>query len=223
MATTSEVPLPAKPASARWVWGVRAAAIAPLLLLVTGAAWLYLPHGQCSEAPLEPQALAFGSSPLWFPYVYILWRLRRGAPPDRVWYTIENNLLSPCKILPSYFWLMTNQISLPSIRQLDRAGFRTITASNGEQGIAVAKAQMPDLILMDMKMPVMDGVAAQQALKGDPATTNLKVVFLTAFSDPMHPEVDEYLSKTVGAVDFIKKGIGLDELVEKVKGYLGMS
>jgi CheY-like chemotaxis protein len=106
--------------------------------------------------------------------------------------------------------------------KLERAGFRTITASNGAQGIVLAKEQKPDLVLMDMKMPVMDGIAAQQALKSDPATAALKVVFLTAFSDPMGPEIDEEIAREIGACDFIKKGIGLDEFIEKVRGYLKM-
>ncbi|MDR3581802.1 MAG: response regulator [Candidatus Pacebacteria bacterium] len=104
--------------------------------------------------------------------------------------------------------------------KLDKVGFRTVTAGDGAQAIKIAAEQHPDLILMDMKMPVMDGVAAQQKLNEDPATKDIKVVFLTAFSDPSSPETDQTIAKQVGAIDFIKKGIGLDELVDKVRGYL---
>lgn len=106
--------------------------------------------------------------------------------------------------------------------KLERSGFRVATAENGELGIAAVKAERPDLVLMDVKMPVMDGVAAQQALKADPATKDVKVVFLTAFSDPSRPEIDEDFARNAGAIDFIKKGINLDEFVEKVKGYLAL-
>ncbi len=104
--------------------------------------------------------------------------------------------------------------------KLERAGFRVITAPDGAQGIQVATAERPDLILMDVKLPVMDGIEAQQKLRENAATKDLKVVFLTAFSDPARPEIDENLAKGTGALDFIKKGINLDELVAKIRGYL---
>jgi two-component system phosphate regulon response regulator PhoB len=104
--------------------------------------------------------------------------------------------------------------------KLERVGFRVITASDGAQAVQMATEQHPDLVLMDMKMPVMNGITAQSKLKENPATKDIKVVFVTAFSDPVHPEVDEKFSKENGAFDFIRKGIGLDELVEKVQGYL---
>ncbi len=104
--------------------------------------------------------------------------------------------------------------------KLEEAGFEVSTARDGVEAVAAAAASRPDLILMDMKMPNMDGVAAQQKLKNDPATKDLRVVFLTAFADPMKPEVDKAFARQSGAVDFIQKGIDLDELVQKVKGYL---
>lgn len=106
--------------------------------------------------------------------------------------------------------------------KLERSGFRVITASNGEEGVAAAVANHPDLILMDVKMPVMDGVVAQQTLHENPATKDIKVVFLTAFSDPTRPEVDSRLAKEMGAADFIVKGLDLNEFVEKVRGYIGV-
>lgn len=105
--------------------------------------------------------------------------------------------------------------------KLEKVGYQVITASDGAQAIRMVSEQHPDLVLMDMKMPVMDGLTAQTKLKEDPATKDVKVVFLTAFSDPMNPEIDERSAKENGAVDFIKKGVSLDELVEKVRGYLG--
>lgn len=103
---------------------------------------------------------------------------------------------------------------------LEDEGFSVITASNGVEAIALAQENNPKLILMDVKMPVLDGIEALTKLKEDPKTKNLKVVFLTAFSDPNKPEVDANIAKELGAVDFIKKGISLTEFVEKVRGYL---
>ncbi len=105
--------------------------------------------------------------------------------------------------------------------KLERSGFRVITASDGEEAIAVAAKEHPDLILMDVKMPKMDGVTAQQELMKNPETRDLKVVFLTAFGDPAKPEVDIAFAKETGALDFIKKGISLDDMEKKVRGYLG--
>lgn len=104
--------------------------------------------------------------------------------------------------------------------KLERSGFRVLTAVNGKEGMETAIANHPDLILMDVKMPIMDGVEAQEKLKNNPATKDIKVVFLTAFSDPARPEVDERLAKENGVLDFIKKGISLDDLVARVREHL---
>jgi len=59
-------------------------------------------------------------------------------------------------------------------------GFRTIEATTGEEGVAMAVEQRPDLVLMDIALPGMDGVDATRALKSDAATTSIPVVALTA-------------------------------------------
>ncbi len=104
--------------------------------------------------------------------------------------------------------------------KLEKAGFEIITATEGVQALQLAIKRHPDLILMDMKMPIMDGITAQLKLKENPATKDVRVVFLTAFSDPAHPEAYGQETREIGAIDFIRKGIGLDELVTKVRGYL---
>lgn len=124
---------------------------------------------------------------------------------------------------PATILLVDDEVDVLSVYQtkLAKVGFHVLTASNGAEAIQIATEQHPDLILIDMKMPVMDGVTAQLKLKENPATKDIKVVFLTAFSDPINPEIDVKSSKEIGALDFIKKGVGLDELVAKVRGYLG--
>ena len=103
---------------------------------------------------------------------------------------------------------------------LSQAGFEVITASNGAEAITMAKEKQPALILMDVKMPVMDGVEAASKIQEDPEIAKIKLVFLTAFSDPAKPEIDIKMAQGLGVVDFLKKGISLAELVEKVKQYL---
>ncbi len=104
---------------------------------------------------------------------------------------------------------------------LNNAGLETITALNGQGCLDKVKGPVkPDLILLDLKMPVMDGIETLTRLKENSETKDIKVVFLTAFSDPVFVGIDQKLAKDVGAIDFIKKGIGINEIVEKVKGYL---
>src|SRR3989338_5988536 len=68
--------------------------------------------------------------------------------------------------------------------KLTREGFRTIVARNGQEALSVAEREQPDLILMDMKMPIMDGITAVQKLRENSKTKDKRVVYLTAFSDP---------------------------------------
>ncbi len=106
--------------------------------------------------------------------------------------------------------------------KLKQAGFRVETAENGQQGVDKAKALMPNLILMDVKMPVMDGATAVLKLREDPATKDIKVAFLTSLGDP-HAEmqaVNAKFSEDFGAQGYLKKTDDLDSLVEKIKGFL---
>lgn len=123
---------------------------------------------------------------------------------------------------PPLVLLVDDETAIVSVykTKLENSGYAVITASNGAEGIAAAIEHHPDLILMDFKMPVMDGVEAQRKIRENPATKDIKVAFITAFSSPFNPEVDLRFAKESGAIDIIKKGIGLDELAEKVRSYL---
>ena len=70
------------------------------------------------------------------------------------------------------------------VRRLSGNGYETLTASNGHEAIAVATKEQPDLILMDIMMPGLDGWQATKLLKGDPKTANIPVVFVTARDRP---------------------------------------
>jgi len=107
-------------------------------------------------------------------------------------------------------------------RKLEKSGFDVITAENGLLGVEAAKgARRPDLVLMDIKMPLMNGIEAFEKIKEDPATKDMKIILLTAFSDLAIPEVDTKTAAELGAIDFIKKGIDLDAFVDRVKLGLG--
>ena len=104
---------------------------------------------------------------------------------------------------------------------LEREGVDVITAPNGRVGVEMAKERKPDLILLDLKMPVMDGVEAFNALKEDPETKDLKVIFLTAFGDPKHEiDIDVKFAKEIGAANFLRKGMELGEFLKELRQYL---
>lgn len=107
--------------------------------------------------------------------------------------------------------------------KLKAAGYRIETAENGAQGVEKAKALKPNLVLMDVNMPVMDGASAVLKLREDPATKDLKVAFLTSLGDP-HREMQDLnikFSEDFGAQGYLKKTDDLDSLVEKIKGFIG--
>ncbi|HEY5220776.1 MAG TPA: response regulator [Candidatus Paceibacterota bacterium] len=101
-------------------------------------------------------------------------------------------------------------------------GFRIETAENGQVGVEKAKALKPDLVLMDVNMPVMDGATAALKLHDDPETKDLKVVFLTSLGDPQKEmqALNHKFSQDFGAAGYLRKTDDLNELNEKVKAFL---
>lgn len=106
--------------------------------------------------------------------------------------------------------------------KLNADGFRTETAENGQIGVEKAKELKPDLVLMDVKMPVMDGPSAVLALRADPETKNMKIAFLTSLGDPRleMQEINRKFSEDFGAQGYLKKTDDLDSLNETIKGFL---
>lgn len=102
-------------------------------------------------------------------------------------------------------------------RRLIRRGYEVVMAVDGQQGIDMARTQSPDLVLMDMSLPVMDGWEAAQRLKGAPETQCIPIIALTA-----HAMVGDR-EKAVGAGcdDFDTKPIDLSRLLEKIEALLG--
>lgn len=98
-----------------------------------------------------------------------------------------------------------------------------VEAEDGQIAYEKAKTLHPDLILMDVKMPNMDGVASLMRIKEDPATRDIRIVLLTAFGNP-EPDifkVDQRFAKEVGAFEYILKSEDLDEVVRRVKTFVG--
>ncbi len=99
---------------------------------------------------------------------------------------------------------------------LQVAGYETIEATDGEQGVELARSKKPDLILMDIMMPKMDGYAACYAIKTDKATRTIPVVMLTA----LDYELNKELGKDMGANAYITKPFGRQELLDVIKRFL---
>ena len=106
--------------------------------------------------------------------------------------------------------------------KLKASGYRVETATNGAEGVERTKALKPNLILMDVKMPVMDGPTAVLKLRDDPATKDIKVAFLTSLGEPRieMQDLNVKFSEDFGAQGYLKKTDDLDSLVEKIKGFL---
>lgn len=92
-------------------------------------------------------------------------------------------------------------------------GYDVLEAENGEQGISMAKEQKPDLILLDMQMPVMDGFTALKLLKSDAKTMDIKIIAVTSFA--MKGDREKILS--AGADDYMAKPVDTRKLSEMVK------
>ena len=101
-------------------------------------------------------------------------------------------------------------------RRLERKGYRVMLAVNGEEGIELARSGSPDLILMDMSLPLIDGWEATRRLKGDPTTSATPIIALTAHA--MANDRDKALQ--VGCDDYDTKPIELTRLLGKIEALL---
>ncbi len=99
---------------------------------------------------------------------------------------------------------------------LRRDGYRVSLAENGLRGIELAQAERPDMILMDLEMPGMDGWEATRLLKADPATSRIPVVALTAHT--AKEDIDNAIN--AGFDGFVTKPISHARLMEKVNSFL---
>lgn len=106
--------------------------------------------------------------------------------------------------------------------KLSGEGFRVATATNGAEGAEKAKTLKPDLVLMDVNMPGTDGATAVLQMRGDPATKDTRVAFLTSLGDPRMEmqEMNRKFSQDFGAQGYLKKTDDLDALVTQIKGFL---
>lgn len=102
-------------------------------------------------------------------------------------------------------------------RRLERRNYEVVIALDGESGLALAASEAPDLILMDMSLPILDGWEATRRLKADAATQHIPVIALTAHA--MSSDRDKALE--AGCDDYDTKPIELPRLLGKMEALLG--
>jgi CheY-like chemotaxis protein len=101
-------------------------------------------------------------------------------------------------------------------RRLERKGYRVLIAVDGAMGIDVARASAPDLILMDMSLPVMDGWEATRRIKSDEALRHIPIIALTAHA----MAIDRDKALDAGCDDYDTKPIELPRLLAKIETLL---
>ena len=106
-----------------------------------------------------------------------------------------------------------NEMNRQIVRDLlKRTTYQLIEAHDGEAGVAMALEKRPDLILMDIQLPGMDGLAATRLLKADPATAHIPVIALTA----MAMKEDQEKTRAAGCDEYIAKPLRYKELLAAI-------
>jgi two-component system cell cycle response regulator DivK len=100
---------------------------------------------------------------------------------------------------------------------LSSAGYEIIEAMDGESGVSMAAKEIPDLILMDIQLPVIDGYEATRRLKADPATRHIPVVAVTSYA----LVGDEAKAREAGCDGYVAKPFSPRHLLETVREFLG--
>jgi len=102
------------------------------------------------------------------------------------------------------------------VYNLRKEGFKPVRAETGEKALELAKSEKPDLILLDLMMPGVDGLEVCRRLRASDATADIPIVMMTARAE----ESDAVVGLSVGADDYVKKPFGVKELVARVRAVL---
>ena len=104
-------------------------------------------------------------------------------------------------------------------RRLKRRGFDVVLATDGKEGLEKARSEGPDVMLLDMNLPVMDGWTAAETLKSDPATAKLPIIALTAHA----MSGDKEKAIAAGCDDYHAKPIDFSKLLTQIEALVGAS
>ena len=110
-----------------------------------------------------------------------------------------------------------NEFNLKIVRQLlSRTSYRLIEAINGEEGVATAQHELPDLILMDIQLPKLSGLDATRQLRADPRTANIPIIVITSFA----LSGDSEKAKEAGASAYVTKPYSPRQMLELIRKFL---
>lgn len=101
--------------------------------------------------------------------------------------------------------------------RLEMEGYEVLTAYDGSEGVEIARKELPDLIIMDITMPNMDGLTAARKLREQPETSRIPIVMLTARGQ----ESDEKAGYQAGAILYFTKPFSTRQLVREIRKILG--
>jgi two-component system cell cycle response regulator DivK len=122
------------------------------------------------------------------------------------------------RAVPKILVIEDNELNRDMLsRRLQRRGYEVIIAVDGQEGVALARTEVPDLILMDMSLPALDGWEATRQLKAAPGTKSIPIIALTAHA--MSGDRDQALE--AGCDDYDTKPIEMPRLLAKVEVLLG--
>ena len=119
--------------------------------------------------------------------------------------------------MPTILLVEDNELNRDMLaRRLMRKGYEVLIAEDGAKGLKAAAAEKPDLILMDMSLPVLDGWEVTRRLKAEPGTRAIPVIALTAHA----LSTDREKAMTAGCDDYDTKPVELERLLEKIEHLL---
>jgi CheY-like chemotaxis protein len=119
--------------------------------------------------------------------------------------------------MPTILIVEDNDASRDALsRRLERRGYRVVVAVDGAQAVSEGRSERPDLILMDLGLPVIDGWEATRRLKTDPATQHIPIIVLSAHAMTN----DRELALAAGGDDFDTKPVRFQALLEKIERLL---
>jgi len=113
-----------------------------------------------------------------------------------------------------------NELSADMLmRRLQKRGYEVHLAKDGHQAVALTKSLIPDLVLMDISIPLIDGCEATRQIKVDPLLQNIPIIALTAHALPF----ERARAMEAGCIDYDTKPVDLDRLLGKIAVVLGRS
>ena len=109
--------------------------------------------------------------------------------------------------------------------KLKAANFLVYEAVDGEDGLAKLREAIPDLMILDINMPKLNGMQLFSQIKTDPNLASMKVIFLTSYGEPQNEAawLDKKFAKEIGAAGYIRKTDDLNKIMEQIKSLLPAS